>query len=94
MNKPERQRLSDDEQRLLAREIAADSFEPPAVADIADVLRTPRESFVAGWDAAIAYLRTQAPQNNGTDETLGLTAVLGKPTRWRDFVETLNVERF
>jgi hypothetical protein len=82
--------LNDNEKALLAREIAADRYEPPLVADAADVLRIPRDSFVAGWDAAITYLNSG--KKEGDDENLRLT-IIGKPTRWSDFVETLEVER-
>jgi hypothetical protein len=85
--------LNDNEKALLAREVAADRYEPPLVADAADVLRIPRDSFVAGWDAAIAYLNSDKKGEDDEDSRLTIIAVLGKPTRWSDFVETLEVER-
>lgn len=84
--------LSNADKALLAREIAADGYEPSPVADIADVLRVSRESFIAGRDAAVDHMQ---PNGDNVDEDeAGIECVLGRPTRWRDFVETLKVERF
>lgn len=87
--------LSDSERLVLARENAADRYEPPKVADVSDVLRMPRDSFVAGWDAAVEHLQTNSDIDGESDDNQpGPVAVLGGPTNWRNFVETLTVEKF
>jgi hypothetical protein len=87
--------LTTSEKAALAREVAADGYEPPTVLDVVDIARVPREAFQAGWDAATAYLRDTGGSNSderNSKEDLTIAAVLGKPTRWRDFVDGLRVE--
>jgi hypothetical protein len=84
--------LSESERRLLAREVAADGYEP-TVFDAADIQQVPREAFVAGWDAAVEYQQTTDGANDNGDSH-SLVAVLSRPTRWRDFVKELRVEKF
>lgn len=88
-----KQELTDTEKQALVREVAADQYEPPMVYDVIDIQRMPREAFQAGWDAAIEHARSTKQNDTEGEDSLTVAAVLGKPTRWRDFVDSLHVER-
>ena len=82
------------ERLLLAREVAADSYQPPAVADEEDIRRIPRDSFAAGWDAAMAHVAAEKDDEDGYDDDAPtISAVLSGPTSWNAFVDNLSVRR-
>lgn len=56
--------LTESEQRLLAREVATDLFQPPPTT-LSD--REIRNAFRAGWDAAMNHNNDQSVSNSSSE---------------------------